>query len=757
MLKLDDLTHLPHVEGLLAEIAAGGPGLVVVAGLDPRTSILPRGEAGLLPSGRPTIWRMLAREMLDARPRQQALLVTSDAAQRMPRDLRRRVHLAPWLPAQTHAQAVAEAAARRPDLLLVERLDAGSAPAALEAAARGLRVLAQIDTVFRGAEVAQHLLDLGVPRELLDALTWVVAVERLPTLCSRCKEPRPPSAEELDGWCRRFPDFEPPLRAGDYFRARGCEHCGGTGREGEVTAFDIWRHEGLAAPLEEQPSRLPIEAYVLGLAARGMLPTGDARRLESSRLRRTYRLLRASEEAVVDTRAALERRLAELEAANRVLQQRTEALISLESIGQALIASTSLSELAGRLCRNALQLCGADRAIFYFLSPESDSAEVLAVSGWDPSLVGKSLEAQAVLGSHAESEPVAFAGFPPGVSRQPTDVTADALRAALRVPFVADGRPVGLMIVHTGQKARFAPAEVALLRAFGNQAAVAIQRAGLTEALRAKIVQLEAAQAELVQKERLEREMELARLVQQSVLPHVFPLVPGYTFAARSQPARWVGGDFYDVLLLDADRLGLVIGDVSDKGMPAALYMAQVHSLVHAEARRQRLGSGDGPGASSALPSPDAVLRTVHRLMQELGRANKFITVFYGVVDTVHRRLTYVRAGHELPILLRGGEVLQLGGDGLPLGFPDMDELYLSLETVDLQPGDRLVLYTDGLTDAISADGRPFGRERLIAYLRSRAGAAAADLCDGIFSELAAHQGAAAQFDDMSMLAVEVH
>jgi sigma-B regulation protein RsbU (phosphoserine phosphatase) len=709
-----------------------------------------------LPSGRATIWRILMREMLAARLRQQALLVSSDASQRMPRDLRHRVQLAPWLPSQSHGEAVAEAAARRPDLLLVERLDAGSAAAALQAAAGGLRVLAQIDTVFRGSEVAQHLLDLGASPELLPALTWVVAVERLPTLCSHCKVPLPPGAEELDGWCRRFPDFEPLLRAGTYFRERGCDRCGGTGREGEVTAFDVWHLEPKGPSVEEHPSRLPLEAYVLGLAARGVLPPGDVGRLEAVRLRSTIHLLRASEAAVTEVKAALERRLAELEAANRVLQQRTEALISLESIGQALIASTSLSELAGRLCRNAAQLCGADRAILYFLRPESDLAEVLAESGWDPSLVGKTLETHLVFGSEADNEPVACTGFPPGVPKRPTDVTADALRAALRVPFVADGRPVGLMIVHTSQKGRFAPGEVALLRAFGNQAAVAIQRAGLIEALRAKVSQLEAAQAELVQKERLEREMELARQVQQSVLPRVFPLIPGYTFAARSEPARWVGGDFYDIILLDADRFGLVIGDVSDKGMPAALYMAQVHSLIHAEARRQRVAAGaSGDDGVGGLPPPDAVLRTVHRLLQELGRSNKFITVFYGVVDSA-RRLTYVRAGHDLPILLRGGEVHQLRGDGMPLGFPEMDELYLSRETIELQPGDRLVLYTDGLSDAVSPDGRAFGRERLIALLRSMAEVATADLCDAIFAELAAHQGTAAQFDDMSMLAVEV-
>ncbi len=283
MLSLDDLTHLPQLEQLLAEIAAAGPGLVVVAGLDPRSGVPPGGEATLLPSGRATIWRLLMRQILRARPRQRATLVSSaDAAPRMPRDLRRRVHLAPWRPSQSAAEAIAEAAAGGPDLLLVERLDAGSAAAVLQAAAGGLRVLAQIDTVFRGAEVAEHLLELGALPELLAALTWVVAVERLPTLCADCKEPAPPDAEELEGWCQRFPELEPLLRAGTYFREGNCDRCGRTGREGEVTAFDVWQGRHYAAtPLEEQPSRLPIEAYVLGLAARGLLAPGDVRRLEA--------------------------------------------------------------------------------------------------------------------------------------------------------------------------------------------------------------------------------------------------------------------------------------------------------------------------------------------------------------------------------------------------------------------------------------------------------------------------------------------
>ncbi len=224
------------------------------------------------------------------------------------------------------------------------------------------------------------------------------------------------------------------------------------------------------------------------------------------------------------------------------------------------------------------------------------------------------------------------------------------------------------------------------------------------------------------------------------MLPRVFPTVPGYAFAARNQPARQVGGDFYDVFPLDAGRLGLVVADVSDKGMPAALYMALTRSLLLAEARRES--------------SPRAVLNNVHRLLLELGEQDMFVTVFYGVVEA--QQLVYARAGHDRPLLLREGKAQSLGGEGMFLGFPDLDELNLSEEQVTLAPGDRLVLYTDGLTDALSPAEQPFGLRRLTALLQSQANLPPAKLCAVTFDHLAAYQGDAAQYDDMTMLVMEV-
>ena len=188
--------------------------------------------------------------------------------------------------------------------------------------------------------------------------------------------------------------------------------------------------------------------------------------------------------------------------------------------------------------------------------------------------------------------PTTFNHWPPGVKPRHPDVEGAVLKAGLRIPLIAQGQPVGAMIVHTTSHSHFHPGAIALMQTFANQAAIAIQRAGLIENLQEKITQLEAAQDGLAQKERMVRELELAREVQQAVLPHTFPEIPGYHFAAHNQPARQVGGDFYDVIDLGAGRFGLVVADVSDKGMPAAVYMALTRSLMVAEARREIITCG---------------------------------------------------------------------------------------------------------------------------------------------------------------------
>ncbi len=600
MLKLDDFFHLPELAMLMDRLLHDEPGLTVVAGLDPRP--LAASPGGVLASGRSAMLRVLLRSFFDTFPSATATIVADDKAFiRIPNHLKRRIKLALVKPGDSYADIIATVTRRRPDMLVIDRLCDQTTSAALDAAHGGVRVVSQVDTIFRGAGVARHLLDLGATPEQLGGLRWVVAVQRHQTLCPVCKQPVVSNEGQRAFLLRYALEHEAMLH-----HAPGCAACGFTGRQQEVTAFDVFHADAGVPDMLEQPSALPIEEYLARLAAQGFLPLDDAMHAATDDLRRTYQLLSASERALTDANATLERKLAELKSANRVLQQRTTALISLQDMSQALITSTALPDLVQRVCRLACKLGDADRAILY-LTHESGAAEVLAVSGWDAALLHQHIDPEAMCSVSSDGMPEPFNDWPPGIPPRHADVEGAELRAGLCIPLIAEGQQVGVMIVHSTRHARFAPGAVALLRSLANQAALSIQRAQLIDQLREKIVQLEAAQAEIVAKERLEHELELARQVQQSVLPRTFPMLPGYTFAACNQPARQVGGDFYDIFTLDTNRVGIVIADVSGKGMPAALYMALSRSLLLAEARRE--------------PSPRRVLLNVNRLLREAWRS----------------------------------------------------------------------------------------------------------------------------------------
>ena len=203
-----------------------------------------------------------------------------------------------------------------------------------------------------------------------------------------------------------------------------------------------------------------------------------------------------------------------------------------------------------------------------------------------------------------------------------------------------------------------------------------------------------------------------------------------------------VGGDFYDVIPLGRGCVGLVMADVSDKGMSAALYMALTRSLIHAEARRR--------------PSPRQVLLSTHRLLLEMSQASMFVTVFYGVLDPARGTLRYARAGHDRPLLFSPsiGECRFLAAAGMALGI--VEKVSLEEVRVDLRPGDLLVLYTDGITDANSPTGEFFGVERLREAVCAAGGLSPQNACDLVFEHVDRFQAEAVQYDDMALLAVKM-
>ncbi len=258
--------------------------------------------------------------------------------------------------------------------------------------------------------------------------------------------------------------------------------------------------------------------------------------------------------------------------------------------------------------------------------------------------------------------------------------------------------------------------------------------------LRIAYEDLKAAQAELVEKERLERELELARQIQMSVLPEAPPVCVGYELAACIETARAVGGDFYDFIPLPHQRYGVVIGDVTDKGMPAAIFMAQTYALLHAEASRNAL--------------PQRALSRVNRHLMRMNARGLFATILYGILDTHAHRFTYSRAGHELPILyMPDGKVSLLPKkDGQPVGI--LDDPVFDQHTISLPPGSSLLLYTDGASDQSNPEGQPFGLERLIQTFSQLARQRPAQICQGLVETLEAHRGPASRFDDVTLVAI---
>lgn len=266
--------------------------------------------------------------------------------------------------------------------------------------------------------------------------------------------------------------------------------------------------------------------------------------------------------------------------------------------------------------------------------------------------------------------------------------------------------------------------------------------AAKNEQLQEAYRELQDAQEELVEMERLERELEIASEVQRTLLPDKLPRLPGYHFAAYLKPARQVGGDFYDAIELDGEHVGLLLADVADKSVQAALVMAVVRTLFMVESRRSQ--------------DPVEVALAVHRGVLEVApSADIFVTAFYGVLHLPSGRLTYISAGHEQPLLIRGGaSIQQLKGNGRFLGMIEILELGEFL--VDLEPGDRLVIFSDGVPDAMNDSGEQFGHERFLTSLSRHGASPVEKLVESLAADVAEWSGEAAPFDDLTMLALEV-
>ena len=313
----------------------------------------------------------------------------------------------------------------------------------------------------------------------------------------------------------------------------------------------------------------------------------------------------------------------------------------------------------------------------------------------------------------------------------------DKMNAELLLPLRGRNRLVGVMALGPKRsEAAYTRADMRMLQTLATQTGLAIEVAELANSLA----------AEAAQRERVNREIEIAREVQERLFPQEMPHIPGATVAGHCRPALGVGGDYYDVFALEDGRIGLAIGDVSGKGIAAALLMASLRASL-------RGVSLDNPRDFARL------MNKVNRLVYEASASNRYATFFFAAYDAKTRRLDCVNAGHNPPVVLRCGadgavETLRLQEGGPVVGL--LPSAGYVEESVTLLPGDLLLLYTDGISEAMTNDDEEWGEERMIESAKRCKGKSAEAVLADMFRDADAFTAGAPQHDDMTLLVLKL-
>lgn len=414
-------------------------------------------------------------------------------------------------------------------------------------------------------------------------------------------------------------------------------------------------------------------------------------------------------------------------------ERRIHEQAALLDFSQQLLGQHKLDDLMAYLVREVRQMLDIDACALLLPGEDAGLLDFRAASGWhnDPVAAGRRVPADGRSGPGVAMQTQRSIFSPDLQKDDPTSWAPDWLaqegfRGHAVVPLIVDGHSIGALVINCRQPRQLDESEMRLLNLMANQAAIAIEKARLQEK---EVEQLQ-----------MEREMELGREIQLSLLPQASPSVPGWEFAARYQAARLVGGDFYDFLPLAPHRLGLVIGDVVGKGVPAALLMALSRTTIRTMAM-----SDHGPGA---------VLEKANDLMVRDSRSDLFLTAAYAELNVINGRLAYALGGHNRPLWRQAtsGEIKELDADGMLLG--SFAGIALEEREIEVAAGDLLVFYTDGVTEAMNNRRELFGRERLWAALANQAGTSAQQVLDAILAAVHGFVGDTPPSDDLTLFVV---
>ena len=398
-------------------------------------------------------------------------------------------------------------------------------------------------------------------------------------------------------------------------------------------------------------------------------------------------------------------------------------------------STTDLQSLLSAIMDAAREVLSSEASSLIIRDPDSEELIIAVPTGpAESEISGVRIPAgQGFCGwvvEHAEPLVVERVDEDPRFYKDISKSTDFQTRSLVCVPLKnSQGHIIGaLQAINRRDGKNFTPQDLPLFSVLGDQAAIALERARL--------------QQESLEKKLLEKELELACQIQKGFWPKELPDYQGIDLAAMSLPATHVGGDYYDFIPLQGSQCALVVGDVSGKGPPAALLMATLRAMLRAQIENQH--------------SVEDTISLVNNALVKDSPLEKFVTLFFGVLDAAALTFTYVNAGHNPPLLydLGNGEIKELTSGGPIIGFRENLPFVAACEP--LHPGHVLVMFSDGVTEAHNSSDELFGDDRLHELIRQHASKDAQELMGHIYGSVTEYAGAAPQFDDMTLLVMKV-
>ena len=396
-----------------------------------------------------------------------------------------------------------------------------------------------------------------------------------------------------------------------------------------------------------------------------------------------------------------------------------QALMNVQRAAQLITSTLELDHVLDRVVNDLVSTIGSAEVNVWLREPGTDELILSGVHECSAHRKGERMK----LGTRGMAGYVASTGvmrYAPDIRLDPYYIACEPeIQSAVYLPLVSCGEVIGVFAVDHCELNGFTEDQLSILQALTGHITVAIENARLFNEQR-------------LLHERMHHEVQEARTIQEALLPKSSPLIPGFCFDSAWQPAGVVAGDWFDWIELSSGRLGIVLADVSGKGMPAALLMSATRATLRTLARLDL--------------SPGETLTQLNRMLIDDMPANKFVTMVYGVLDPVSRKITFASAGHLRPLLINGSCRFLPIDTGLPLGlatssYPEY--------TLHLKPGTQVLLYSDGITEAMNRDEEEYGPGRLVEhFLRTEA------CIEGLFEEVQRFSAGSTHTDDATAVLI---